>query len=117
MSEKKKVEMMLEKNAEAFNDNAKMLFGSKFEEAVSKSLTSKKNKSRELFGNLKEKGTSLRIKDSRKEQPFQKACLFCARINGEYSRKLTNQSQMVAHRRDKNTFLYTQSHHTRIPVP
>ena len=27
MSEKKKVEMMLEKNAEAFNDNAKMLFG------------------------------------------------------------------------------------------
>ena len=31
MSEKKKVEMMLEKNAEAFNDNAKMLFGSKFE--------------------------------------------------------------------------------------
>ena len=116
MSEKKKVEIMLEKNAEAFNDNVKMLFGSKFEEAVSKSLTLK-NKSRELFDNLKEKGTSLRIKDSRKEQPFQKACLFCARINGEYSRKLTNQSQMVARRRDKNTFLYTQSHHTRIPVP
>ena len=39
MSDKEKVKMMLKENSEAFRDNEKMLFGPKFEEIVTKSLT------------------------------------------------------------------------------
>ena len=41
MSDKKRVETMLEYHAETFRDNEKMLFGPKFEEIVGKSLISK----------------------------------------------------------------------------
>ena len=54
--DKKKVEMTLEENTEAFRDSEKMLFGSKFEEVEAELVTSK-NKLSELFGNLKEQGT------------------------------------------------------------
>ena len=69
MIEKKKVELMLKENAEALRDNEKTLYGPKFEEAVAKSLTST-NKLREFFGILKEQGTSLGNKDSKKQQHF-----------------------------------------------
>ena len=39
MSDKEKVKMTLKENSEAFRDNEKMLFGPKFEEIVTKSLT------------------------------------------------------------------------------
>ena len=69
---------MLKQNRKALRDNKKMSSGWKFEEFVAKSLKSK-NKSREVFGNLKEQGISSGNKDSRKQQPFQKASLFRAR--------------------------------------
>ena len=71
---------MLKQNREALRNNKKMSSGWKFEEVVAKSLKSK-NKSREVFGNLKEQGISSGNKDSRKQQPFQKASLFRARGN------------------------------------
>ena len=69
LSDKKKVEVMLKENAEAFRGKEKMFFGLKLEDFEAKSKTSK-NKSRELFGNFKEQGTSSENKDSRKQQPF-----------------------------------------------
>ena len=69
---------MLKENAEAFRDIEEMFFGPKFKEALAKSLTTK-NRSRELFGNLKEQGTSPGNMDFRKQQPFQKTSLFRAR--------------------------------------
>ena len=57
ISDKKKVEMLLKENTEAFRDNEKTLLGPKFGEAVAKSLASK-NKLRGWLGNLKEQETS-----------------------------------------------------------
>ena len=57
ISDKKKVEMLLKENTEAFRDNEKTLLGPKFEEVVAKSLASK-NKLRGWLGNLKEQETS-----------------------------------------------------------
>ena len=114
MIDKKKVEMTLEENAEAFRDNEKMLFGSKFEEVEAELVTSK-NKLRELFGNLKEQGTSSGNKDSRKQKPFQKAPIFCARGNtgrGIFSHAVQSISNAGAQKRCKNTFSHTQSQHT-----
>ena len=65
ISDKKKVEMLLKENTEAFRDNEKALLGPKFEEVVAKSLASK-NKLRGWLGNLKKQGTSSGNKDSRK---------------------------------------------------
>ena len=47
-----------------------MLLGPRFKEVLAKSLTSK-NKSRELFGNLKEQGTSSGSKAFGKQQLIQ----------------------------------------------
>ena len=55
--DKKRVESMLKDNATAFSDAGNMLFGSKYEELVAKSLSSK-NKSKELFGSIKNQGSS-----------------------------------------------------------
>ena len=71
---------MLKHNREALRNNRKMSSAWKFEEVVAKSLKSK-NKSREVFGNLKEQGISSGNKDSRKQQPFQKTSLLRARGN------------------------------------
>ena len=80
LSVKKKVEIMLKENAEAFRNNEKMLIRQKFEKIVAKLLTWK-NKLRELFNNLKAQESSIVKKDSKKQQLFQKAPLFCARRN------------------------------------
>ena len=54
-----------------------MLFGSKYEELVAKSLISK-NKSKELFGSIKNQGSS---KEGSRRQPFRKGPLFRSRGN------------------------------------
>ena len=81
--------MIQKENAETFRDNEKMSLGRTFEQVVAKSLTSK-NKLRKLFGNLKEQGTLSGYKDSRNQQPFQKAPLFRAR--GKRSRGIFSQA-------------------------
>ena len=104
MGDEKKVEMMLKENAEAFRDNEKLTFGPKFEEVVAKSLTSK-NKLMDLFRNLKEQGAPSGNQDSRKQQPFQKAHLFCARGNrrkGIFSHDGQSISNAVTQKRGKN---------------
>ena len=119
MNDKKKAEMMLKENAGGFRDNEKMLFESKFEQVVAKSLTLK-NKSRELFDNLKEQGISSGNKDSRKQQPFQKAPLFRARRNrrrGIFSQADQSISNAGTEKRGENTVSHTQFQYTRTPVP
>ena len=59
---------MLKDNATAFLDAGNMLFGSKYEELVPKSLSSK-NRSKELLGSIKNQGSS---KKGRRRQPFGK---------------------------------------------
>ena len=76
--------MMLKENVEALRDNEKMLFGPKFEDVVTKSLTSK-NEWREFFSNLKEHGLSSGNKESRKQQLLHKPPLLPTRGNREYS--------------------------------
>ena len=110
---------MLKQNREALRDNKKMSSGWKFEEVVAKSLKSK-NKSREVFGNLKEQGISSGNKDSRKQQPFQKASLFRDRGNrgGEiFSPVGPSISNAGTQKKGKNTFSHTQAQHTQSPVP
>ena len=68
--------MMQKENGETFSDNEKMSLGRTFEQVVAKSLTSK-NKLRKLFSGFSLSG----YKDSRNQQPFQKAPLFRARGN------------------------------------
>ena len=67
VGDKKRVESMLKDNATAFWDAGNMLFGSKYEELVVKSLSSK-NKSKELFGSIKNQGLS---KEGSRRQPFR----------------------------------------------
>ena len=55
-----------------------MLLGPRFKEVLAKSLTSK-NKSRELFGNLKEQGTSSGSKAFGKQQLIQGSPFSCQR--------------------------------------
>ena len=66
VGDKKRVESMLKDNATAFSDAGNMLFESKYEELVAKSLSSK-NRSKELFGSIKNQGTS---KEGSRRQPF-----------------------------------------------
>ena len=77
VGDKKRVESMLKDNATAFSDACNMLFGSKYEELVAKSLSSK-NKSKELFGSIKNQGSS---KEGSRRQPFRKGPLFRSRGN------------------------------------
>ena len=77
VGDKKRVESMLKDNATAFSDAGNMLFGSKYEELVAKSLSSK-NKSKELFGSIKNQGSS---KEGSRRQPFRKGPLFRSRGN------------------------------------
>ena len=54
VGDKKRVESMLKDSATAFTDAENILFGPKYEELVEKSLSSK-NRSKELFGSIKNK--------------------------------------------------------------
>ena len=54
-----------------------MLFGPKYEELVAKFLSSK-NRSKKLFGSMKNQGSS---KKGNRSQPFRKGPLFRARGN------------------------------------
>ena len=54
-----------------------MLLGSKYEELVATSLSSK-NKSKELFGSIKNQGSS---EEGSRRQPFRKGPLFRSRGN------------------------------------
>ena len=88
----------------------------KFEEVVAKSW---KNKLMKFFRNLKEQGTSSGKKDSR-QQPIQKAPLFCAwrnRWTGIFSQAGQSISNAVTEKRCKNALWHIQSQHTRTPVP
>ena len=78
LNDKKKVEIMLKKNAEVTQEQWKMLLGPRFKEVLAKSLTSK-NKSRELFGNLKEQGTLSGSKAFGKQQLIQGSPFSCQR--------------------------------------
>ena len=73
VGDKKRVESMLKDNATAFSDAGNMLFRSKYEELVEKSLSSR-NRSKELFGSIKNQESS---------SPFffQKGPLFRSREN------------------------------------
>ena len=73
----KRIESMLKDNATAFSDAGNMLFGPKYEELVAKFLSSK-NKSKELFGSIKNQGSS---KEGSRRQPFRKGPLFRSRGN------------------------------------
>ena len=68
---------MLKNNATAFSDAGNMLFGSKYKELVAKPLSSK-NKSKELFGSIKNQGLS---KEGSRRHPFRKGPLFRSRGN------------------------------------
>ena len=58
LRDKERVESVLKDNTTAFSDAANMLFGSKYEELVAKSLSSK-NRSKELFGSIKNQRLSV----------------------------------------------------------
>ena len=77
VGEKKRVESMLKDNATAFSDAGNMLFGSKYDELVAKSLSSK-NRSKEVFGSIKNQGLS---KEGSRRQPFRNGPLFRSREN------------------------------------
>lgn len=90
-------------------DNEKMMFRPKFDEVVAILLTSK-NKLRELVGNMKEQGISSENKDSRKQQPFQRAPLFRVivnRVRGISSLAGQSISNDGTDKTGKNTFLQT----------
>ena len=67
---------MLNDNATAFSDAGNMLFGSKYEELVAKSLLSK-NRSKELLDSIKNQESS----EGSRRQPFRKGPLFRNRGN------------------------------------
>ena len=75
--DKKRVESMLKDNATRFSDAGNMLLGSKYDELVAKSLSSK-NRSKELLGSIKNQGLS---KEGSRRQPFPKGPLFRTREN------------------------------------
>ena len=77
VGDKKRVESMLKDNAKAFSDAGNMLFGSKYDELMAKSLSSK-NRSKELFGSIKNQRLS---KEGSRRQPFPKGPLFRSREN------------------------------------
>ena len=64
--DKKRVDSMLKDNATAFSDAGNMLFGPKYKELLVKSLSAK-NRSKELFGSIKNLGLS---KEGSRRQPF-----------------------------------------------
>ena len=72
VGDKKKVQSMLKDNATAFSEAKNMLFRHKYKELVAKSLSSK-NRSKELFGSIKNQGSS---KKGNRRQPFRKDPLF-----------------------------------------
>ena len=74
---KKRVEFLLKDNATAFSEEKNMLFGPKYEQLVAKSLSSK-NRSKELFGSIKNQGSS---KEGNRRQLFRKGSLFRTRRN------------------------------------
>ena len=85
VGDKKRVESMLKDNATAFLDAGNMLFGSKYEELVKKSLSSK-NRSKELFDSVKNQRPS---KKGSRRQPFRKCpYLEAEEIGGEEFSKL-----------------------------
>ena len=67
--DKKRVESMLKDNATRFSDAGNMLLGSKYDELVAKSLSSK-NRSKELLGSIKNQDCPRREVEG---SPFQKA--------------------------------------------
>ena len=64
--DKKRVDSMLKDNATAFSDAGNMLFGPNYKELLVKSLSAK-NRSKELFGSIKNLGLS---KEGSRRQPF-----------------------------------------------
>ena len=74
---KKRVESMFKDNATAFSDAGNILFWPKYEELVAKSLSSK-NRSKELFGSIKNQGLS---KEGSRRLCIRKGPLFRSRGN------------------------------------
>ena len=117
VGDKKRVESMLKDNATAFSDAGNMLFGSKYEELVAKSLSSK-NKSKELFGSIKNQGSS---KEGSRRQPFRKGPLFRSRGNrgrGIFTaagQTLQQQYPTGGQGRGKNEFINSTFHQLNRP--
>ena len=75
VGDKKIIDSMLKDNTTAFSEAENMLFGSKYEELMLKSLSSE-NRSKEFFGSIKNKGSS---KEGNRRHPFRKCSLFRTR--------------------------------------
>ena len=75
VGDKKRIDSTLKDGTTAFSEAENMLFGSKYEELMLKSLSSK-NRSKELFGSIKNQGLS---KEGNRRQAFRKCSLFRAR--------------------------------------
>ena len=108
---KKRVESMFKDNATAFSDAGNILFWPKYEELVAKSLSSK-NRSKELFGSIKNQGSS---QEGSRRPPFRKDSLFRSReIRGEeFSQLLVKSFNKIPYRRKrkgKNVFISSTSH-------
>ena len=103
---------MLKDNTAAFSDAGNMLFGSKYEELVANSLSSK-NRSKGLFGFIKNQGSS---KEGSKRQPFRKGRLFRSRENrGRWiftasDQTLQQQYPIGEQGRDKNELVNSTFH-------
>ena len=74
VGDKKRADSILKNNA---TESENMLFEPKYEELVVKSLSAK-NRSKELFGSIKNQGSS---KEGKRRQPFQKRPLLRTRGN------------------------------------
>ena len=112
LGDKKRVESMLQDNAAVFSDAWNMLFGSKYEELVTKSL-SLKNRSKELFGSTKTQESS---KERSRRQPFRKGPLFRSRGKRERGiftaagQTLQQQYSTGGQGRGKNEFINSTFH-------
>ena len=85
----------------------KMLFGPKFEQVIAKSLISK-NKSRKMFGSLKEQGTSSETRIPESSNPFRRLSYFMPERleENEYFHKLANQSHILELKKEVQTLSY-----------
>ena len=103
---------MLKDNAAAFLDAENILFGPKYEELVAKPLSSK-NRSKELFGSVKNQRLS---NEGSRRQPFRKGPLFRSRGNrgrGIFTaacQNLQQQNPTGGQRRGKNEFVNSTFH-------
>ena len=113
----KRIESMLKDNATAFSGAGNMLFGPKYEELVAKHLSSK-NRSKELFGSIKNQGSS---KERSRRKPSQNGHQCRSRGNREreiftaVDQSLQQQYLAGGQGRGKNEFINSTFHQVDEP--